>query len=78
MKSKMIDASDVTQKALLGIDDGWYETFWYSGGAQPELRLLAGLATPLKIAGRAIRAGFAWADAYVARGRAASVPPAMT
>ena len=78
MKRKMIDATDVTQKALLGFDGGWYEAFWYSAGAQTELRVLTRLSTRLKITARAIRAGFAWAERCSVRERAASVPPAMT
>jgi hypothetical protein len=55
MKRTMIDAKNVTRKALLGTDGGWYEAYWYTGGAETDLRLLAGLVARLAIAGRTIQ-----------------------
>lgn len=67
MKRAMIDATDVTRKALLGTDRGWYESYWYTGGAETETRLLARLARRLAVANRAIR--------QAARSVAGSQPP---
>jgi hypothetical protein len=78
MKGVMIDATDVTRKALLGIDDRWYEAYWYIGGAETKLRLLARLAGRLAVTGRAICAGYVGrARPCSARARTASVPSAV-
>jgi hypothetical protein len=55
MKKTPVDATDVARKALLGIEDGWYEAYWYTGSAEARLRLPARLAGQVAIASRAIR-----------------------
>jgi hypothetical protein len=79
MKSTMIDATDVTRKALLGTDGGWYDAYWCTGGGETRLRLLARIASRLAIAGHAIRAGYpGWPAAPgSARTGTASAPPAV-
>ncbi len=55
MRRTVTDATEVTRKALLGTDGGWYEAYWYADGAETEPRLLPGLAGGLAIISRAIR-----------------------
>ena len=55
MKRTTIDATDVTRKALLGTDGGWYEAYWYVGGVDTKPSFLARLAGRLAITRLAIR-----------------------
>ena len=40
MAERSSEASDVTQKALFGIDGGWYQDYWYGEHRDAKPRML--------------------------------------
>ncbi len=60
MAQRSSEPSDVTQKALFGIDGGWYQDYWYTNNHDTRPRILTRLARSI---GKVITTASVWRPA---------------